>query len=129
VRARSRSPVVRVDGMNGLEFEWSACLNLIPDVRRWVFEGTRLRLAKGVYYTPDFTVFMSDGLIEMHECKGHMREAARVRLRTAAEVYPEFLFKLIRRPKRSWEIEPITGSGADPRASRASDTEARSPRK
>ena len=99
------------DEMNKLEQYWSALLNLDKNVRRWVFEGTKLRLSKGTYYTPDFTVFKKNGLIEMHECKGFMREAARVRLFTAAELYPEYRFVLIRKEKNVWKVEVVLSGG------------------
>jgi hypothetical protein len=97
--------------MNNLERSWAAILNVDKGVRRWVWQGTRLRLAKGTYYTPDFTVFKTDGLIEQHECKGFMREAARVRINTSAELYPEFLFVLIRKKGGVWKVDPVPGSG------------------
>ncbi len=99
--------------MNRLEKDWSQVLTGDAAVTSWRFEALKLRLATGAYYTPDFFVVTEDGLVELHETKGHMREAARVRLLTAADLYPEFEFKLIRRSKggQSWEIAVITGAG------------------
>lgn len=112
MRGRARYPKTRGAGeMNGLESAWAGVLKLDATVRRSVWQGARLRLAKGTYYTPDFMVFKTDGLIEMHETKGFMREAARVRINTAAELYPEFEFVLITRPKGMWHIERVPGAG------------------
>lgn len=108
----ARSPLPQGwEEMNGIERAWSGVLNLDASVRRWVWQGARLRLAKGAYYTPDFLVVKADGSIELHETKGFMREAARVRIRTAAELYPEFLFVLVRRPAQMWELEHVAGAG------------------
>ncbi len=114
MRARSRvSPHQGQHAFTRLERDWATVLNLDNSVVRWVFEGARLRLAKGAYYTPDFLVFKENRLIEMHETKGFMREAARVRLLTAAELYPEFMFVLITRGKSNgmWNLEQIAGHG------------------
>lgn len=93
--------------MNRLEQDWAVVLKLDGSVRRFQFEGLKLRLAKGAYYTPDFLVFKDDGSIELHETKGFMREAARVRLLGAAELYPEFQFVLVKKIKKRWNIERI----------------------
>lgn len=66
------------------------------------YEGIRLRLAKGAHYTPDFFVVLVDGSLELHEVKGFWREAARVRIKVAAELFPEFRFLAVRRVKGEW---------------------------
>lgn len=61
----------------------------------WAFEAMTLRLATGARYTPDFAVLTSAGALEFHETKGgHIREAAMVRLKVAASLYP-FRFVLV----------------------------------
>lgn len=97
--------------MNKLEVAWLAVLVLRPDVDRASFEAVKLRLADQTYYTPDFFVVMKSGLIEFHETKGYMRAAARVRLRVAADLYPEFQFTKITRPGGRWKMDPIPGAG------------------
>lgn len=67
------------------------------EIVRWYFEPMSLRLAKGSSYKPDFMVIDAEGLVEFHETKGFMREAANVRLKVAAEKFPEFVFRLIRK--------------------------------
>ena len=54
----------------------------------WRFEPFTLRIGAGARYTPDFAVQLPDGVIELHETKGHWREAARVRIKVAADLYP-----------------------------------------
>lgn len=69
------------------------------------YEPVRLRLAEGCWYTPDFRV-IRDGKTEFHETKGYMREAARVRLRVAAELHP-YPFYLVRADGAGWRIESV----------------------
>ena len=112
MKAIARRPRLHgIDKMNKMERHWAVILRMDASVRRAEFEGVRLRLADGTYYTPDFFVVKDSGYIEFHETKGHMREAARVRLRVAANLYPEFTFVLITKPKGMWQIEVIPGEG------------------
>lgn len=52
------------------------------------FEGVKLRLADNTFYTPDFAVMLSDGLMQMHEVKGHWQDDARAKIKIAADLYP-----------------------------------------
>jgi hypothetical protein len=52
------------------------------------FEGLKLRLADSTFYTPDYAVMRHDGLIECHEVKGFWEDAARIKIKVAAEMYP-----------------------------------------
>lgn len=57
----------------------------------YTFEGLKFRLADKTFYTPDFVVMRSDGLIELHEVKGArviFADDARVKIKVAAELYP-----------------------------------------
>src|SRR5574343_155185 len=64
------------------------------------FEGIKLRLADNCFYNPDFAVMLKSGEIEIHECKGFMREDAAVKIKVAAEEYP-FRFVLVyAKPKK-----------------------------
>jgi hypothetical protein len=81
--------------MNDAEERYSRMLEarrLGGEIERWRYEAVKLRLAHGAWYTCDFWVVLADGLIEMHEFKGHQREAGRVRLKVAAAAYPELRF-------------------------------------
>lgn len=75
-------------------------------VQAWWFERLTLKLADDCRYTPDFMVIGSDGVIELHETKGFMRDDARVKLKVAADMFP-FRVKLIRRKGNLWSMEEI----------------------
>jgi hypothetical protein len=66
----------------------------------WVYEGIKLRLASGAYYTPDFALIDAGGHLVIHETKGHWREAAKVRIKVAAELYPFFRFVAVTRQRK-----------------------------
>ena len=59
------------------------------------YERMTLRLPGDVRYTPDFDAVLPDGIIEMHEVKGMLREVARDRLRSAVATYPHLRWFLI----------------------------------
>lgn len=52
------------------------------------FEGVKLRLADNTFYTCDFCVVASSGIVEMHEVKGYWQDDARVKIKVAASLYP-----------------------------------------
>lgn len=112
---RPRYDVVPMRGgkrqMNPTEKAYSLTLaarKQAGDLLWWAFEPIRLRLADGTFYKPDFVLLDLDG-IEIHEVKGFMREAARVRLNVAAELYP-FAFYLIRKkPHDQWQVNKVSG--------------------
>lgn len=85
------------------------------EVRRVDFHAVKILLGDGAWFTPDFLVVALDGVLELHETKGFMREAARVRLLVAAERYP-FRFLLVKNKGSArspqWEITRV-GSGQD----------------
>lgn len=72
------------------------------------FEGIKLRLADNTFYTPDYAVMLSSGLMEMHEVKGFWQDDARAKIKIAADMYP-FRFLAVRpKPKKDgggWEME------------------------
>lgn len=94
-------------GMNTLEARYAAYLDVglrEGRVLQWDFEAIKLRLADGAWYTPDFRVILPDGTEEYHETKGFWREAARVRLKVAAELHP-YKFVAIKWVNKQWERE------------------------
>lgn len=103
------------DRMNKTERAYAdhlyAC-QLIGAVLQYEFEGIKLRLGKGAWYTPDFYVVTPERF-ELHEVKGFWREAARVRIKVAAAKHPHFKFivvkakKLSRRAGYEWKVEEI----------------------
>lgn len=106
VRAREVQPKYR----SGLEADYASHLELrlkAGDIREWRYEPFKLRLADGTYYTPDFVVVNVSGFIDVIEAKGFMREAARVRLRVAADQFRWFKFSVVRRERGQWTHEEI----------------------
>lgn len=89
--------------MNKLETAYAQHLELLKragEVLYYKFEGIKLRLADNTFLTVDFAVMASDGVLEMHECKGFMMDDSAVKIKVAAGMYP-FRFKIIRKqPKR-----------------------------
>lgn len=92
IKAKARLDVVTHDDkMNRLEAEWYQRLQLLiaaGEVDRIIYEGLKFRLADLTWYTPDFTVIMTDGSIEIHEIKGFRRDDALVKFKVAADQYP-----------------------------------------
>jgi hypothetical protein len=80
----------------------------LGDIQWYRFEGLKLRLADNTFYTPDFAVMASDGVIECHEVKGFWRDDARAKIKIAAEQYP-FRFKavqaLAKKHGGGWKVE------------------------
>ena len=114
VRARGVPKVV--GGMNKTEAAYRDHLALRErkgEVAWFVFEGVKLRLADNTFYTPDFSVMLRDGEIEMHEVKGRSgvkywcEDDAKVKIKVAASIYP-FLFKIVWPKKGSgWDVEDM----------------------
>jgi hypothetical protein len=116
-QARRNAPAAPVEApaprsaankMNKLEAAYDQHLELLKaagEIRGHRFQPMRLRLATGAYYKPDFGVWKRDGSFELHETKGFWREAARVRIKVAAELFPMFLFIAIKRDGGNWQRE------------------------
>lgn len=64
------------------------------------FQSMTLVLAKDTRYTPDFNVMAADGVLEMHEVKGFMRDDANVKIKVAAAMFPFRFFLVRKRAKR-----------------------------
>ena len=98
--------------MNKTETEWAMILEArkrAGEILWYQFEGLRLRLADGAYFTPDFPVLNIDGSLEFQEVKGFWREAGKLRIRVAAGLYPFWKFYAVRKIKKKdgggWDIE------------------------
>lgn len=74
-------------------------------IESWRYEAITLRIGLGARYSPDFLVVTNDGRMRLVEVKGHMKEAARVRLRVAVEMYPQFSWLLVWSKKGGFEPE------------------------
>jgi hypothetical protein len=100
MQARGRLPV---GVMNKTEAEYDAYLADLQQrgVIVWRrFEGIKLRLADNTFYTPDFGVMLSSGLMELHEVKGHWTDDARVKIKVAAALYPYQFVAVQKRPAK-----------------------------
>jgi hypothetical protein len=104
-----RRPVVR-NAMNGLESAYAKHLDLLKlagEVRWWAFNAVRLRIAMGekaAWFKADFFVLTSDDELQVHETKGYEREAAVLRLKVAAGMYP-FSFFMVKKNGSGWDYE------------------------
>ena len=76
-------------------------------------EPLRLKLAKRSNYTPDFVTRDAAGNIVCWETKGFWREAARVRIKVAARLFPWMTFIAVKKRKAAdgggYEKEVIYG--------------------
>jgi len=94
--------------MNKSEEKYSSYLDArkrMGEIIRWVFEPFKLRLADNTFYSPDFMVVTAEQ-IEIHEYKGHWEDDARVKIKVAAELFPEFQFIAARTDKTgSYQFE------------------------
>ena len=69
------------------------------------FEPLRLRLAGSAFYRPDFVCVDKAGQTICYEVKGHWREAARVRIKVAAERFPWMRFHAVKLTREGWSFE------------------------
>ena len=110
---RTRQILRDRSGMNGTERAWSQeleKLRLAGQLLWWRFEPFKLQLGPGAFFTPDFALLWADGELAFDEVKGHWREAARVRIKVAAGLYPFFRFRVVVRGRKgepAWKIEEI----------------------
>ena len=96
--------------MNGLERAYAQHLDLrrtAGEVEWYAYEWIKLRLADGAFYTPDFAVKLATGEFQIVECKGtHWREAAKVRIKVAADRYP-FTFLVVTKDGEGWRYQSV----------------------
>lgn len=105
-------------GLNRLEQRYA--LHLTARVQRgelatfWA-QAIKVQLAHRTWYTPDFVVVRADGIMELHETKGFMRDDANVKLKVASELYWTFPVYLVRETRGVFVITPVApheeGSG------------------
>ena len=101
--------------MNKLEASYARYLEAkkhLGEIVAWKFEPFGLRLAEKTFYHPDFMVTFETH-IEIHETKGFMRDDANVKLKIAADKFPEFRFVLVKKIKGQWDYTKITGGIID----------------
>lgn len=81
---------------------------LAGEVVWYRFEGIKLRLADGTFYSPDFAVMVASGQLEIHEVKGFWQDDARVKIKVAADLYPFRFIAVTAKAKRDgggWQVE------------------------
>lgn len=78
----------------------------------YTYESIKLRLADRTWYTPDFVVW-TGAHVNVYEVKGSWKaphqEDSRVKLKVAAELYPQFTFfaAVPNKETGGWDIEEI----------------------
>jgi hypothetical protein len=96
-------------GMNKWEAQFA---EMLEDQRKagelvwWAFEPFRIRLAEKAFYRPDFVAVDAQGKTHIYEVKGFFREAAKVRLKVAAEKLP-YAFYIVRKDKGDLRVTRI----------------------
>lgn len=73
----------------------------------WRFNSWRFLLGEGAWYKPDFVIVKKE-CFELHEVKGNFfREAAKVRIKTAASLYPWFKWIVVRATPAGWDFKEV----------------------
>ncbi len=109
-KARGRRAKHVPGQMNTLERQYAEHLDFLKmmgELQLWRFESVKLRISEKCFYTPDFLVMNQDGFIELHEVKGYWEGDARVKVKAASEMYPEFTFVAVMhdRKTKNWSYE------------------------
>ena len=73
------------------------------EIKAFVFEGLKFRLADRTTFTPDFLVTTLDDHHELHEVKGgFVREDAWLKFKIAREMYPCFSWQMWQWKQGEW---------------------------
>jgi hypothetical protein len=70
-------------------------------------QAITLKLGDDCRYTPDISGYDASGQEILWEVKGFMRDDALVKIKTAARMYPEKRFILVKKNKNEWDETPI----------------------
>jgi len=83
------------------------------DILQWEYEAIRLKLTEsrvvngktrpGIWYTPDFAVWVPEKPLRFIEVKGYQRTAAINRYKTAVEKFPAFDWVMVTKREEHWE--------------------------
>lgn len=76
-------------------------LKYLKEIIDWRYEAIGFRLAKGTFHYPDFLVICKDR-IEIREVKGFLRDDAAVKFKTCREMFPWFVWRMIKKEKGQW---------------------------
>ena len=109
-------PIIPKDRMNKTEAKFAEYLEQLKHLREiidWKFEPMKIELAHNVKgkrnattYTPDFLAVYPDHFT-FYEVKGFFRDDALVKIKVAAELYPWFVWQVVRLKKGEWIFEEI----------------------
>lgn len=94
------------EGMNGTEKQRAVQLEAMRrgfEISSWAYEKITLKLADDCRYTPDFFVVDLLGGITFEEVKGFWRDDAKVKIRVAAQQFPQFTFKALQLVQGAWK--------------------------
>lgn len=122
-RTVKRSQGHKPGEMNGLERAYGERLALLKaggEIHDFKFEAVKLRLADTTFYTADWAVWNNECVLELHECKAMtgsgdvlMDPVSNVKIKVAAEQYPQFTFKVAARATKKngwgWTIKEVGG--------------------
>jgi len=73
------------------------------EIKAFVFEAVKFRLADRTTFTPDFLVITLDDRVELHEVKGGwVREDAWLKFKIAREMYPYFSWQMHQWKQGEW---------------------------
>lgn len=102
--------VLKLPPAEGNKLEQAFGLRLLSMLQReeiqwYAYEPIRLRLGEGSWYKPDFGALTKSDSFWLYEIKGFWREAARVRIKVAADRYPFFHFCAVTKKGPVWEFE------------------------
>ncbi len=95
---------------NQLEERYAGVLeqrHVIGEIHKIWYQPFGIKLADKCYYHPDFMIQLADGTLEIHETKGFMRDDASVKIKTAARLFPCYIFRLVKWEKKQWVITEI----------------------
>jgi len=104
MQAVARGSTRRGD-MNQTEQRWAARLELSEQVEAWRYEEYGFRYgANDSTHWPDFWVMREDGRIEIHEVKGYVKDAGRLRFLACADRHPHYRWMMVvqRSPSSEW---------------------------
>jgi hypothetical protein len=115
--AKSKAHGTHVAGeMNRTEQAYADYLGLrtlTGEVRAYLFETVKFRLAKDTHFTPDFAVILADGTLEFHEVKGTRRgkyfatDDAKVKIKIAAKLLPWKFFLVWKQANGEWAQDEV----------------------
>ena len=69
------------------------------------YEEITLKLADDCRYTPDYWVLDEDDVLAFEEIKGFWRDDAKVKIRLAAKLFPQFRFRAWTYKNKVWARE------------------------